>query len=134
MSRWAYLAVLIVVLGSVGFGLDWQPATMSPMPDPKFALPSPSPVSRNQSDGPNAALSQAYPASPGPASAAPPSQTVGAGVAQRPTQLAGPPAELESAAAPNCNVRACAAAYRSFMAADCSYQPMNGPRRRCEKR
>lgn len=131
MSRWAYLAVLIVVLASVGFGLDWQPAVMSPMPDSKFAVPAPSPVPRNKTDGPNAALSPVYPASPGPPGAVP-DQTVGSGVAQRPSQVRGPLAA--EVAAPNCNVRACTAAYRSFVAADCSYQPLNGPRRRCEKR
>ncbi|WP_320143255.1 BA14K family protein [uncultured Cohaesibacter sp.] len=30
-----------------------------------------------------------------------------------------------------CNVRACSIRYRSFRAWDCSYQPYNGPRRRC---
>nr|WP_321454423.1 BA14K family protein [uncultured Cohaesibacter sp.] len=30
-----------------------------------------------------------------------------------------------------CNIRACSARYRSFRAWDCSYQPYNGPRRRC---
>ncbi len=32
-----------------------------------------------------------------------------------------------------CNVNACAAAYGSFTASDCTYQPFNGPRRTCEK-
>jgi len=32
-----------------------------------------------------------------------------------------------------CNVTACAAAYGSFTASDCTYQPFNGPRRLCEK-
>ena len=36
-------------------------------------------------------------------------------------------------AAPQCNVSACAAAYGSFSAADCTYQPFDGPRRLCEK-
>jgi hypothetical protein len=31
----------------------------------------------------------------------------------------------------SCNVQACGAAYQSFRAADCSYQPMSGPRRAC---
>nr|WP_321458202.1 BA14K family protein [uncultured Cohaesibacter sp.] len=30
-----------------------------------------------------------------------------------------------------CNIRACSARYRSFRAWDCTYQPYNGPRRRC---
>jgi hypothetical protein len=35
--------------------------------------------------------------------------------------------------APNCNAQACSNAYRSFDAADCTYQPANGPRRACRK-
>ena len=31
----------------------------------------------------------------------------------------------------SCNVQACGAAYQSFRAADCSYQPTSGPRRAC---
>lgn len=34
-------------------------------------------------------------------------------------------------AASSCNVQACGAAYHSFRAADCSYQPSAGPRRAC---
>ncbi|HET9717833.1 MAG TPA: BA14K family protein [Pseudolabrys sp.] len=34
---------------------------------------------------------------------------------------------------PRCNVDACAAAYISFRSADCTYQPLNGPRRICTK-
>jgi len=33
----------------------------------------------------------------------------------------------------HCNVNACSAAYRSFKAADCTYQPSDGPRRLCSK-
>ncbi len=129
MSRWAYFALVVVVLATVGFGLDWQPATMSPMADPKFALPSPAPVPRNKSDGANGARSPTYPASPGVA-APPTSQTVGTTVVPLPPVSA----PVAPAVAPNCNVRACATAYRSFVPADCTYQPLNGPRRRCEKR
>lgn len=32
-----------------------------------------------------------------------------------------------------CNLNACSAAYQSFTASDCTYQPSNGPRRRCTK-
>jgi len=119
MSRWAYLGVLLVVLASVGFGLDWQPATLSPMPNPKSVVPTI--VLGNKSAPPAAALAPAEVQSP---AAAPPGQTMGAGEPRR----------SQVAVAPNCNVQACAAAYRSFLAADCSYQPLNGPRRRCEKK
>jgi hypothetical protein len=45
-------------------------------------------------------------------------------------------AGAQSAAAQNaalCNVEACDAAYRSFRASDCTYQPFYGPRRFCTK-
>lgn len=32
-----------------------------------------------------------------------------------------------------CDVQACAGAYRSFRASDCTYQPFEGPRRLCER-
>lgn len=38
---------------------------------------------------------------------------------------------VAQAAAPHCDVAACASAYRSFRAADCTYQPFTGPRRVC---
>lgn len=43
-------------------------------------------------------------------------------------------AEPDSAAkAPLCDVQACAAAYFTFNPADCTYQPVDGPRRLCTK-
>ena len=35
--------------------------------------------------------------------------------------------------APQCNIEACAAAYRSFRASDCTYQPFEGPRQLCTR-
>jgi hypothetical protein len=34
---------------------------------------------------------------------------------------------------PKCDVNACTSAYRSFRKSDCTYQPSDGPRRRCTK-
>ncbi len=36
-------------------------------------------------------------------------------------------------ASSSCNYQACGAAYHSFDAATCTYQPFEGPRRLCEK-
>ena len=46
-----------------------------------------------------------------------------------------PPAAPEQAAAPppQCDIDACAAAYVSFRASDCTWQPYEGPRRLCTK-
>ncbi|MBI3704780.1 MAG: BA14K family protein [Rhizobiales bacterium] len=113
MARLGYLAVLMVVFGSVVFGLDWQSAPMSPMPDSgrlaqPVVKPATPPVPINQPAPPVPALIEAP---------APPAAAVNA---QPAPQIA-------------CNVSACARAYRSFLAADCSYQPTGGPRRRCTK-
>jgi 1A family penicillin-binding protein len=41
--------------------------------------------------------------------------------------------EPTDAAAPQCNYRACARAYRSFRSSDCTFQPYRGPRKLCAK-
>ena len=112
MARLGYLAVLMVVLGSVGFGLDWQSAPMSPMPDSGRAAQTPVSVTSP------APISQ--PAPPAPATIGAPAPPAAAASQQPAPQIA-------------CNVSACARAYRSFQAVDCSYQPTGGPRRRCTK-
>jgi len=45
---------------------------------------------------------------------------------------AGANASAEPAATP-CHLRACAEHYSSFNPSDCTYQPLDGPRRHCEK-
>jgi len=112
MARLGYLAILMVVLGSVGFGLDWQSAPMSPMPDSGRAAQAPVPATSPAPIGQAAPPAPATPGAPAPPAAA---------ASQQPA----PPIA--------CNVSACARAYRSFQAADCSYQPTGGPRRRCTK-
>lgn len=53
----------------------------------------------------------------------------------QPAQSAAAPAAtpVTQPSGPQCDVSACAAAYRSFNAADCTYQPFEGGRRLCEK-
>ena len=41
------------------------------------------------------------------------------------------PQPLAAPSAAHCNIAACSAAYRSFRAADCTFQPLQGPRRLC---
>lgn len=41
--------------------------------------------------------------------------------------------EPEAVESPMCDVQACASAYRSFRASDCSFQPFDGPRRLCTR-
>jgi BA14K-like protein len=42
-------------------------------------------------------------------------------------------ADARPAVSAKCNVNACERAYISFSAADCTYQPLEGPRRLCSK-
>jgi 1A family penicillin-binding protein len=42
-------------------------------------------------------------------------------------------AQLQATAPAQCNIRRCAAAYRSFRAEDCTYQPFEGPRQICTR-
>ena len=62
----------------------------------------------------------------------PPAASIAGGdaVAQQAPETA--PAQAQ-ARAPSCNVPACARAYISFDASDCTWQPYEGPRQLCEK-
>lgn len=66
-----------------------------------------------------------------------PVSNVGSGVADGGAEAAGKLTTADSAPpaakAPRCDVRACEAAYRSFRAEDCTWQPFEGPRRFCDK-
>src|SRR4029079_5223067 len=121
------------------------PAPMPPMVDTpaglaaKPAPPLPTPVAQPAPSMPNvtpgatigapivppALDAPAAPAAPATAAPAPPAPAGGA------VQAAAPAAAPERAV--HCNVDACTAAYRSFTAGDCTYQPSNGPRRLCTK-
>ena len=113
-----YCAIALVILGSVLFGLDWQPAVLPPMaPIQVVALPPP-PV--------KIASPAQTPAPPVQAIASPPPAAPVAPVAANPRRAQTPPKPL-------CDVAACAAAYRSFQESDCTYNPNVGPRRLCTK-
>jgi hypothetical protein len=127
------------------FGLDWTVAPLPPMHETeasvqaaKLAAHLPPPVVRTvkvvtqpspvQPAQPAARGSQVAAVNP----AAKPARNVTATPAlMAPEQTATqPPAESEQ---PKCDIDACAAAYRSFRASDCSWQPYEGPRRYCDK-
>jgi len=174
MSLLLYLAVLLVSVSSVIFGLDWlaapapqyrPPAVVAANHASEPALP---PLRHLGSDA--AARLTAQPVAPpviakAPAAAPAPAKTV----AQAQPVIAPPPeakvnapppapavaavepeaapaaaepdaapadvaaAEPAPGSAPKCDVRACEAAYISFRAEDCTYQPSFGQRRLCEK-
>ncbi len=136
-----YCAVLLVAGSSVVFGLDWTVAPLPPMHETeasvqaaKLAAHLPPPVVRKVK-----VVTQPSPAQPaarGPQvaavkPAATPARKVTTPAIMTPEQSATQqPPESEQ---PKCDIDACAAAYRSFRASDCSWQPYEGPRRFCDK-
>jgi hypothetical protein len=132
-----YGAVLVIALGSVLLGLDRLPAPMSPMVDTpaglaaKPALPLPTPVAQPAPSMPNVTPGATIGAPIVPPALAAPAAPAAPATAGGAAQAAAPAAAPERAV--HCNVDACTAAYRSFTAGDCTYQPSNGPRRLCTK-
>ena len=140
-----YGAVIVVTLGSVLLGLDWLSAPMSPMVDTDAGLHAavPPPVMA-PSTNISTPIAPPTPVAPKanigapivpPRLVAPTSQNVpaqaGAGAeGAPPVPSVAPEPEPQQ---PSCNVAACTAAYRSFRASDCTYQPTGGPRKLCTK-
>ncbi len=121
-----YAAILVVTVFSVA--LEWD------------ALVVPSAATQHAMH----AISQLPPAHPSPPGAAPaervvhaapPAPAAPANPAPAPAAEPPPAAPEQAAAAapPQCDVAACAAAYGSFRASDCTWQPYDGPRRLCTK-
>ena len=145
MSFIVYFFVALIAAGSVLFGLDWAQAPMSPMPPSKYELraavpPPPAPtVVRVEPRGEPAPAAVVAAKPPAAVAARPAAAPVAASALdQQPASIAA--AEPGSASAPPakasaqaCNIEVCASAYRSFTAADCTYQPSDGPRRLCTK-
>ena len=112
-----YCAFAVVVLSGVLFGLDWQSATMSPMPPIQVvALLPPAPKPAEPMAAP---IPSAPPVAVAPKPAAP--------------RTLAPSPVAQTPAKPLCDVTACAAAYHSFTASDCTYMPSAGVRRLCTK-
>ena len=150
MTRFVfYCGVLLAAVTSVMLGLDWMPAPMPPMPETKnlvFVAPPPPPA-----PPPQIAVEPAPPKCDVRACASAYRSFTESDCTYQPSE--GPrrlctkgvsPTEASGVATPSsaaadmpsnvkCNVTACAAAYGSFTASDCTYQPFNGPRRLCEK-
>lgn len=138
-----YGAVLVITLGSVLLGLDWLSAPMSPMVNTEVGLRAAAPPQVSAPPAPKVA-----PAPPQPS--ATPSANIGVPIV--PPSLVAPPSPNMPAAASGdsvpaappatttarepevkCNVDACTAAYHTFTASDCTYQPVGGPRKLCTK-
>jgi len=138
MSFLVYLFVLLVAAGSVIFGLDWTQAPLNP---PPYATPPTQSAAVRPPPQPQPAAQQAK--APAQAGVAVAQATVNGGAAAPAGHDEATRAQASvtdqtdhpetTAAVANCNVAACSASYRSFRAADCTYQPFDGPRRVCTK-
>lgn len=137
-----YCAVLLVAGSSVVFGLDWTVAPLPPMHETeasvqaaKLAAHLPPPVVRKVKVVTRPSPAQSAARGPQVAAVNPTVKPVRK-VTARPAITAPeqtvtqPPSESKQ---PKCDVDACSAAYRSFRASDCTWQPYEGPRRFCDK-
>lgn len=119
------------------------PAVSASQAPPSAAIPQPAPVQQ-----PAAAATvpaQQAAAEPTATAAPPPQRPETTGVAAREHDVRQQAASAtnvsnraaqETAAVPSgnhCDVQACSSAYKSFRAADCTYQPFEGARRFCER-
>ena len=146
MNAIVYFFVALIAAASVLFGLDPVPAPMSPMPLSQYelraAVPPPSAPAIVSVEPKAEPAAPAVPAKPPAAVAARPAlgPVPPTALDQQPASIAAAEpgsaraaAPVASGSSPACDVVACAAAYRSFTAADCTYQPGDGPRRLCSK-
>ena len=128
-----YCCVLLVAAGSVVFGLDWVAAPMQPMPETEASVQAAKLAANVPPPRPVTAVAQVrsvYPARPLPQSADAPAQPEPI-IGSEPRQQA--PIAAAAPEQPKCDVAACSAAYHSFRALDCTWQPFDGPRRFCDK-
>lgn len=149
----AYVVAAAMIAGGVTFAFDRLTAPTSKVeanraPGSSGAVRQISIARTSAADlgDPENKLTPVYPTSPGKdlpikdapvvqATKTPVAATTGIGGGQTASTPAAPATAIASAStapANACNVAACASAYRSFREADCSYQPLSGPRRLCE--
>jgi hypothetical protein len=162
MAFFVYLFVLVVAAGSVIFGLDLTQSPLQPPPyaapvahtaynpTPNIA---PAKVQRAAASPAAAAApvnaaaaAPIHAATAAPVNVAPPAAPAKVAADAAPAFASRAQANTEDAkteqapvttasmSAPNhCAIDACSAAYRSFRASDCTYQPFDGSRRFCAK-
>ena len=138
MSIFVYLIVLLISIGSVIFGANWLQAPMTPMAPSKYELraakpPAPPPVQQAEIKKPEVKANEATIARAEAVPAAAPAAPATTAMAPPQPIVAAEPPPAAAADPPKCDVAACERAYRSFTAADCTYQPSDGPRRLCTK-
>jgi hypothetical protein len=138
MAFFVYLFVLVVAGGSILFGLD---LTQSPLQPPSYATPGaqttasavPVAPTKIKTSLRTATVSVPKVSAPVRKSAV---ESVGiaanAQASNEETQTQ-PATTAAVSASGHCAIDACTAAYRSFRASDCTYEPLAGERRLCTK-
>jgi hypothetical protein len=134
MSFLIYFFVLLVSAASVLFGLDLMNSPLPNMPNVPIGrsvqVVAPPLAQRETRAADERALTPVYPTEPSkPKMQAETSGAAAQDEAKTATIVAAQP--IAPRASNSCNVQACGAAYQSFRATDCSYQPSAGPRRAC---
>ena len=131
--------MLAVALCNVVFGMDWAVERRPPQPLAAVADVTEAPAAASppvQAARPAPAAAAGGPPIGGNAAAAPdqgePRPDTALQMNEPATQVLATPAPAD-AAQPKCDVIACAQAYRSFQESDCTWQPIDGPRRLCTK-
>jgi hypothetical protein len=143
-----YFVVALVAASSVAFGLDWMQAPMPPMPETEASVQA-AKLAAHLPPPRTIVVTKAKPRSVYPAQPAPQAPSAGQAIAAvdaaNTQQSAAPPAPAiaapeqatqptpAAAEQPKCDIAACSAAYHSFRASDCTWQPFDGPRRFCDK-
>jgi hypothetical protein len=129
-----YTSLLLVTAGSVAFSLDWTSAPLPPMPETEASVQAATLAAHVPPPGAFRAVAQVrsvYPARPLPPGSAPTVTAMAEPQVAQPAPTA--PIAVAAPAQPKCDIAACSAAYHSFRAIDCSWQPFDGPRRFCDK-
>jgi hypothetical protein len=135
----AVSAVLAVALCNVVFGMDWlterSPArplvAVTGVTEPPMLASPPVQSPPVQAARPAPPAAAGSPPMKGKSAAAPPDR--GATRPPAAAQTSAPAAPATAETPPKCDIAACAAAYRTFTASDCTYMPSAGVRRLCTK-
>ncbi|HZQ12818.1 MAG TPA: BA14K family protein [Pseudolabrys sp.] len=135
-SFFFYATVALVTAGSVASGLDWLSAPLQPMAETEASVQAAKLAANVPPPGlfkPVQQVRSVYPARPLPAAPDTTPAVTAMGEPQIGTPPPAAPVQTAAPAQPKCDIAACSAAFHSFRASDCTWQPFDGPRRFCDK-
>ena len=113
---------------SANIGVPIVPPSLVAPPSPNMPAAAPAPPQPSATPSANIGV----PIVP-PSLVAPPSPNMPAAASGDSVPAAPPATTTAREPEVKCNVDACTAAYRTFTASDCTYQPVGGPRKLCTK-